>query len=188
MLGLNIKENAGRKLVNIKIEMGWLEDVFLILLTISYLSGSFKLPSLLIHKHTLIQTLSNNGLNPKTEFMLPETKHETFASFFAPGQDIPLLCELIGIASVGQKEYGIGFPVHSPVELIYIENKKLHRINSDFPNYLQLLEYIDSQLGQYELNLQPTPMFLTLAGDLEEEGEDSTNILNRKEDDDAEEG
>jgi hypothetical protein len=98
--------------------------------------------------------------------VLPEERMGNFVDESSGSRPF-ISCTLIGVKDIDGKEYGVGYPVDTPVMITYFQGKQLLPVRADSPEYDDLVQHISGQLEDSDLQLCKTPVVLTLHGDLD---------------------
>lgn len=81
-------------------------------------------------------------------------------------------CYMLNLADIGEDQYGVGFPVDTPVMVGYFEGTEFTAVEEDYPDYDHLMNHVAVQMDSNDLQLYRTPVVLTLQGELDEEDND----------------
>jgi hypothetical protein len=98
--------------------------------------------------------------------VLPEERMGNFVDESSGSRPF-ISCTLIGVKDIDGKEYGVGYPVDTPVMITYFQGKQLLPVRADSPEYDDLVQHISGQLEDSDLQLCKTAVVLTLHGDLD---------------------
>lgn len=77
-------------------------------------------------------------------------------------------CYMLNLADIGEDQYGVGFPVDTPVMVGYFEGTEFMAVEEDYPDYDHLMNHVAVQMDSNDLQLYRTPVVLTLQGELDE--------------------
>jgi hypothetical protein len=105
------------------------------------------------------------------DYLLPTPPVSATGNFFNATDNIRFLqCNMVAVASIQGFEYGVGFPIDTPVAIIHLNGSKLTPVTEDsFPAFDDLFEYIQDKLDDSGIQLIRTPMVLTVSGEFEED-------------------
>jgi hypothetical protein len=79
---------------------------------------------------------------------------------------------MLNVAEISGNQYGVGFPVDTPVMLGYFEGSDFVPVEEDYPDYDHLMNHVAVQMDSNDLQLYRTPVVMTLQGELEETEEE----------------
>ena len=96
-------------------------------------------------------------------------------------------CYMLNLANIGEDQYGVGFPVDTPVMVGYFQGTEFMAVEEDYPDYDHLMNHVAVQMDSNDLQLYRTPVVLTLQGELDETDEEYEDDDDDEYDDDEEE-
>lgn len=107
---------------------------------------------------------------PTKPYLLPPPPPSSIGNFFDYTTDATsfIQCYMLGIGSVNNDQYGIGYPMDMPVMLTYFEDNELKPVKSDYEHYDHLVNHVSVQLDYNDMQLYKTPIVLTLQGDFDD--------------------
>lgn len=111
----------------------------------------------------------------RTRLVEPPTLYPAFSKSIGAFQDpsndntTELECFMVYNARVNGTEYGIGYPIDTPVGITYFERGEIMQVESDYPRFDKLYEYIRNHLSGNDVDLINSALVMTMQGNFASE-------------------